>query len=103
MGTPKSVFAKIDERLKADPAKTKEIDGVFKFEVTGANAGIWIVDCKNVAVTEGDGEAEVTITVGDDDLVAIDAEELDAMQAFMLGKVQVEGDMGLAMKLQQIL
>lgn len=103
MGSPKEVFAKIEEQLKADPAKAKEIDGIFKFDVTGAAAGIWIVDCKAVAVTEGDGEADVTITVGDDDLVAIDAEELDAMQAFMLGKVQVEGDMGLAMKLQEIL
>lgn len=103
MGTPKSVFAKIDERLKSDPAKTKEIDGVFKFDVTGAQGGAWIVDCKNVVVSEGDGEADVTITVGDSDLVAIDAGELDAMQAFMLGKVQVDGDMGLAMKLQQIL
>ena len=103
MGTPKSVFAKIDERLKADPAKTKEIDGIFKFDVTGPQAGVWLVDCKNVAVTEGDGAADVTIVVSDEDLLAIDAEELDALQAFMLGKVQVEGDMGLAMKLQQIL
>lgn len=103
MGTPKSVFAEIETRLKADPEKTKEIDGAFKFDVTGANAGLWVVDCRAVEVNEGDGDADVTITVGDEDLVAIADGSLDAMQAFMLGKVQVDGDMGLAMKLQQIL
>ena len=103
MGTPKSVFAEIETRLKADPEKTKEIDGAFKFDVTGDNAGVWIVDCRAVEVTEGEGDSDVTITVGDEDLVAIADGSLDAMQAFMLGKVQVDGDMGLAMKLQQIL
>ncbi len=103
MATPKDVFAEIETRIKADPDKTKEIDGVFKFDVTGAAAGVWLVDCREVAVKGDDGDADVTITVTDEDLVAISDGSLDAMQAFMLGKVQVEGDMGLAMKLQQIL
>ncbi len=46
---------------------------------------------------------DVTITVEGPDLIAIKEGTLDAMQAFMLGKVAVDGDFGLAMKLQQIL
>jgi len=103
MSTPKDVFAEIDARLKADPAATKEIDGVFKFEVTGEGGGTWVVDCRAVEVREGDGDADVTIEVGDEDLVAIGENNELAMQYFMLGKIQVEGDMGLAMKLQSIL
>ncbi len=38
-----------------------------------------------------------------EDFVAISSGELDGMQAFMVGKIQVEGDMGLAMKLQTLL
>ena len=45
----------------------------------------------------------MTITVASDDLVSIASGSLNAMQAFMMGKLQVDGDVGLAMKLQQIL
>ncbi|MCA9515049.1 MAG: SCP2 sterol-binding domain-containing protein [Myxococcales bacterium] len=103
MSTPKDVFAEIDQRLKADPAATKEIDGAFKFDVSGADGGVWVVDCRAVEVKEGDGDADVTIAVSDEDLVAIGENSELAMQYFMLGKIQVEGDMGLAMKLQSIL
>ena len=39
----------------------------------------------------------------DEDFVAIREGQLDGMQAFMMGKIEVEGDMGLAMKLQEVL
>ena len=71
MSTPKDVFAEIDQRLKADPAATKEIDGAFKFDVSGADGGVWVVDCRTVEVKEGDGDADVTIAVSDEDLVDI--------------------------------
>lgn len=102
MSSVKDVFQEIDARLKSDPAKSKEIDGVFKFVVTGEGEGVYVVDTRAVEVREG-GDGDVTITVEGPDLVAIKEGSLDAMQAFMLGKVQVEGDFGLAMKLQQIL
>ena len=44
-----------------------------------------------------------TVTIGDEDFVAIADGSMDAMQAFMTGLIQIEGDMGLAMKLQQVL
>lgn len=103
MSSVKDVFQQIDERLKEDPAKSKEIDGAFKFVVTGEGEGTYVVDCREVEVKEGEGDGDVTITVEGPDLVAISDGSLDAMQAFMLGKVQVDGDFGLAMKLQQIL
>lgn len=102
METPKDVFAEIQSRLDSDPDKFKEeVDGSFKFVL---ESGTWVVDAKdNIGVREEDGDADVTITVSDEDFVAISDGSLDGMQAFMLGKVQVDGDMGLAMKLQQIL
>ena len=102
MSSVKDVFQEIDTRLKADPVKTKEIDGAFKFVVTGEGEGTYVVDCRAVEVRDS-GDGDVTITVEGPDLVAIKEGTLDAMQAFMLGKVQVDGDFGLAMKLQQIL
>jgi len=103
MSAVKAVFDEIDARLKEDPAKSKAIDGTFRFIVTGSGAGGYLVDTRAVEVRPGDEAGEVTITVDGDDLVAIKEGSLDAMQAFMIGKVQVDGDFGLAMKLQQIL
>ncbi len=102
--TAADVFSNMEARINEDPEKTKaEIDGIFKFVVTGDGGGTWIVDCKEVAVRNEDGEGEVTITISDDDLVAVADGSLDAMQAFMMGQIQVDGDVGLAMKLQQVL
>ena len=102
--TVKDVISEMEGRITSDPAKTREeIDGVFKFVVTGDGGGTWVVNCRDVGVTEGDGDAECTITVGDDTFVAIADGSTDAMQAFMTGMIQIEGDMGLAMKLQQVM
>lgn len=49
------------------------------------------------------GSADVTITMEDDDLVALMKGELNGMTAFMTGKLKIDGDMGVAMKLQSIL
>lgn len=103
MSDVKTAFAEIDARLKSDPAKSKEIDGSFRFNVTGNGAGTYLVDTRKVEVRTGDEPGDVTITVDGDDLLAIKNGTLDGMQAFMLGKVQVDGDFGLAMKLQQVL
>ena len=103
MNPVKATFKEMDERLKADPAKSKAIDGTFRFNVTGDGAGVYLVDCRGVEVRENEEPGDVTITVDGGDLVAIKEGTLDAMQAFMLGKIQVDGDFGLAMKLQQIL
>lgn len=43
--------------------------------------------------------ADVTITMEDDDLVALMKGELNGMTAFMTGKLQVEGDLMLAQRL----
>ena len=102
--TAKDVISDMETRITKDPARTREeIDGIFKFVVTGDSGGTWVVDCRDVAVTEGDGDAECTITISDDNFVAIADGSLDAMQAFMTGLIQIDGDMGLAMKLQQVL
>jgi len=98
-----NVFKEIDERLKSDPAKSRAIDGSFRFNITDHGAGVWVVDTRAVEVREAAEDADVTITVAGEDLIAIQAGSLNAMQAFLGGKISVDGDMGLAMRLQEIL
>ncbi|WP_028079178.1 SCP2 sterol-binding domain-containing protein [Solimonas soli] len=56
------------------------------------NSGCQVVDGTSNA-------ADVTITMEDDDLVALMKGELNGMTAFMTGKLQVEGDLMLAQRL----
>jgi len=45
----------------------------------------------------------MTVNVSDGDLLAIVRGDLNAVGAFMTGKVKVSGDVALAMKLQALL
>ena len=52
------------------------------------------------AITEGSApNSDVTITMEDDDFVALMKGELNGMTAFMTGKLQIEGDLMLAQRM----
>jgi putative sterol carrier protein len=67
--------------------------------------GIVMLDAAQVpnVVSNDDGEADCTIRISMDDFIAMTNGELDGTSAFMMGKLKVEGDMGIAMKLQSVL
>lgn len=57
---------------------------------------------KDGGCTIGDGTAsnsDLAITMEDEDLIALMTGELNGMQAFMTGKLQIEGDMMLAQRM----
>jgi putative sterol carrier protein len=55
------------------------------------------------SVSNDDKGADCTIKMSLSDLVDLVGGKLDGMSAFMTGKLKIEGDMGVAMKLQTIL
>lgn len=70
-------------------------DGVAKFVIEGE--GAIMVD--GDGVREADEDAEVTLTASADTFQQILEGELDPTSAFMSGKLTLDGDMGIAMKL----
>ena len=54
-------------------------------------------------ITNEDGEADTTLKISLDDFIAMTQGELDGTTAFMTGKLKIEGDMGIARKLQSVL
>ncbi|MEM7570527.1 MAG: SCP2 sterol-binding domain-containing protein [Pseudomonadota bacterium] len=76
---------------------------VIKFDF-GDDGVVRIDDTQSPAVVDNaDSDADTTITVSKDDFEEIASGKQNAQMAFMMGKLQVAGDMGVAMQLGQIL
>jgi hypothetical protein len=103
----KDVFEKhMPARLQGKPDVVAKINAVYQFNISGPNGGQWSVDCTKPggAVTAGQSpEAKCTVSSSDADFLNIVNGKLNPQMAFMAGKIKIQGDMGLAMKLQQIL
>jgi putative sterol carrier protein len=79
--------------------KIKAFDGIAKFVIPGEGAIMMDAD----GVRAGDDEVEVTLTAEADVFKAILDGEMNPTMAFMTGKLSVDGNMGLAMKLGTVL
>ncbi len=111
MGEPvqsvKDVFERhMPGRLQAKPDVVAKINAVYQFNISGPGGGAWSVDCTVPGGTVSSGTsaaARCTVAMTDTDFVNLVNGKLNPQMAFMSGKLKIQGDMGLAMKLQQIL
>jgi len=77
----------------------KAFDGSAKFHITGE--GAVVIDAAGARAS--DEETDVTLTADAETFQSIMEGDLDPTAAFMSGKLAVDGDMGMAMKLGSIL
>jgi putative sterol carrier protein len=98
--TAKEFFDTLETRM--DPAKTAGVSNSYLFDIEGA--GQWKVDVRDgaVSVSEGAGDADVTITTSEENFEKIASGDLNPTSAYMSGKLKIKGDMGAAMKLQKL-
>src|SRR3954469_8433238 len=94
-------FESLESRSEGS-SKAAGLNATYLFDIDGA--GKWIVHVENgkVSVHEGEGEADTTISASADTFMTIVNGDQNATSAFMMGKLKVRGDMGNAMKLQQL-
>ena len=94
-------------------ATLEEVTDNFKTAV-GADSGLGKTvkfDIKDMgfihidggSVTNDDKPADCTIQMSKDDFEKLSAGQLDPTMAFMQGKLKINGDMSVAMKLQPLL
>lgn len=93
----------MEDLLKAAVEKLTEklagsgFEGLAKFAIEGL--GVIRVDGESVSTDDGD--ADMTINLDAETMQSILTGDLDPTSAFMTGKLSVDGDMGLAMKIAQ--
>ncbi|MEM9968054.1 MAG: SCP2 sterol-binding domain-containing protein [Pseudomonadota bacterium] len=75
------------------------VDGSVKFEIEGE--GAIIVDATGVRA--GQEDADVTLSADTDTFMSMMSGDLNPTAAFMSGKLSIDGDMGMAMKLASVL
>lgn len=74
-------------------------DGLAKFDIQGE--GAVMIDAGGARA--GDDDADVTLSADPETFKSILDGETNPTSAFMTGKLSVDGDMGLAMKLAAVL
>ncbi len=85
----------INAAVAALAPKIESFDGTAKFTINGE--GSIIIDGDGVRA--GDDDADVTLTADADVFQGILSGDQNPTTAFMTGKLSVDGDMGMAMKL----
>lgn len=93
------------DALEVPEDKLAGMEASFQFEATGDGGGDW---CVNVGggkaeVIEGKGESPtIVMTATAEDWLALVNGDLNGQTAFLTGKLKIQGDMTLAMKLESL-
>ena len=107
-----AVFVEMEKKFSAEKdVLLKKINAVFRFELSGGpngETGVWCIDAKSTGAIIRGGEAadalkaDCTFKMKDADCFKLLSGKLNPQAAFLQGKLKISGNMGLAMKLQQL-
>lgn len=86
----------LEQNAKADPSVSQRVNGSYKFVISGGAGGeqTWLVNLKNgqaPSIKKADGDADCTITMKEDDFMALMQGKIDGQNAFMQGKLKLKG------------
>ena len=93
-----------DLKANADPSRASDLTASYRFDIAGAGAGTWRVDVDagTVTVTQSDEPADCAIATDEQTFLAVVEGRQSPIGAYMTGKIKVEGDMGLALRLRDL-
>lgn len=97
------IFAQMPQSFLAE--KAGDLSATFQFNLTGEGGGDWAVVIDHGTCTVVEGKADkpnVTVGMAAEDYVKMASGEISPVFAFMQGKIRLQGDMSLAMKIQEL-
>jgi putative sterol carrier protein len=104
MSTAKEVLLGANAKLAENKSSAQAIGAVYKFVVDGSGGGTFMMDLRdNPKIYEGDEDAPCTISMQDADCTNMLSGSVSPQELFFGGKLRIDGDMGLAMKLEPLM
>jgi putative sterol carrier protein len=93
----------ITEAFRQRMGDDSGLNAILKFDC--GDEGVVVLDGRSSPnrVSNDEVEADCTIRISRENLVALMTGKLDPTMGFMTGKFKVSGDMGVALKLQRVM
>jgi len=95
----------VPAKIAKNPEAAKQVGATYQFVIKGEGGGEWFIDVKNdpKCVPGNPGNAECTMTLAAEDFQKLmENPQANGMQLFFGGKLKVDGNNMLAMKLSKL-
>ncbi|MDQ0253964.1 putative sterol carrier protein [Evansella vedderi] len=102
----KEKFYLLTEKINEDPSHLEGLDVVYQFNLDGEDGGIYQLKLSGNSAEytkSEDLEPKITIKMNDKNFLKLAEGDLNPTVAYMSGKLKVQGDLALALKLNYLL
>jgi len=100
------IWQQIIKIMNSRPEPFKHVNTVYQFEIFGEQSGVNQLILKDgiaIVNTGINDESECTIILNFNDFKELLAGKLNSTTAYMMGKLRVNGSLGLALRLEKLL
>ena len=104
--TVQEVWGEIDRVAKENKSIIETVNGSFVFEIKAGEEVVYSLELTEgiATITEGKlNDAQCTLAMNEKNFKKLLQGDLNATAAFMTGRLKVKGDIGLALKLENML